>query len=862
MPPASGDQDLRTRWFIGSALAASAAVLMVLAIVTSFRVLTSFHEIRLSASDNIEWSLAQIELETRDFTAALEAAISAPVPDIAKLRMRFDILYSRIDTLSVSPHYTRLHVAPKFQESATRLRQFIDMAVPLIDSPDVRSRVSLLTLREMSSGMRADTRQVSVSGLNYFAERSDRQRAAIASTMLQLAVLFVLLVAALVALVVFVFNIYHKARRRGVALAQANQRMHTILTTSQDGVIVTDHLGRVLEFNAAAEQIFQLEFATVQGRQILDFVAPDHTLASHAAAVERMRNNRGRHIAGQGRVQLDAKRADGTIFPMEIAIEPANDGPEQLFVAFVRDISKRMEAEQELVKARDHALASEQAKANFFNVMSHEIRTPLNGVLGNLSMLNDTQLSMRQTRFVRNMEISGRMLMRQVDSSLDIARLEAGHLNFDICCTDLSALITDLVNSQIELAQGQGTTLDWHWVGPPQTWVRTDRAALEQVLLNLLGNAIKFTHQGRILIEVETLPQTQNEVPVIELRVVDTGIGIPADTLETIFDDFVTRDVSIGQVTSGTGLGLGIARRIVQALDGKIGVQSTQGQGSVFWVQLPMSPGNPPPALLPSDAIGGTSQELGVLVVEDNDINRELTSDMLVREGHKVTAVADGAAGVDAAAATRFDLILMDIAMPVMDGLEATRLIRCSQGASRAVPIIAVSANILPTERDRIIRAGITAFLAKPMTQQDLHDVLSRLSHPAAHPAPPLVPSSDLPQDLLIDAVRLAENFQALDKVACDRLMARFIGDVEALVSDLADLSATDLTALGAICHAVAGSAAVFGASALRSQLVQIETAAKADDHAAVHTLLKPLPELWQGTKLALQAVQIHPQDT
>lgn len=861
-PLASGGQELRTRWLVGCVLAIVAAVLMVLAVVASVRILTTFEEINLSASDNVDWSLAQTELESRDFTAALDAAIAAPVPDLDKLRMRFDILYSRIDTLNVSPHYKLLNEEPVISDAADRLRQFTTNAVPIIDSPDLELRSSLLQLRDLAAGLRADTRQISISGLALFAKRSDRERAVITRTLMRLAGLAVLLVTALTGLVIYVFTIYRKARQRGRDLAQANQRMHTILTTSQDGVIVTDQHGVVLEFNAAAEQIFQLDFAAIQGRQILDLIAPENSIASHTAALHRMRSNRGGHIGGRGRVQIEAKRADGTVFPMEIAIEPAFDGPQELFVAFVRDISKRVEAEQELVEARDHALAGEQAKADFLNVMSHEIRTPLNGVLGNLSMLNDTVLDTRQTRFVRNMEISGRVLMRHVDSVLDIARFESGKLDFDMRPTNLGALITDLINSQIGLAESRGTALGWHWVGPPLSWVHTDPAALEQVLLNLLGNAIKFTPQGTISVEIETLPDTQNGLPLIELRVIDTGIGIPADGLGTIFDDFVTRDVSLGRVTGGTGLGLGIARRIVEALDGQIGVQSTQDQGSTFWVRLPMERAKPMAHQISDTTVAGGTKALAVLVVEDNDINRELACDMLMREGHSVTSVCDGAAGVAAARRGQFDLILMDIAMPLMDGLEATRLIRSGSGASCAVPIVALSANILPDEKDRFMRAGMTSFLAKPLNRKNLHNLVSSLEHAPLPPTHYFSPAKPEDTDTLINFDHFTNNFQDLGQAARDGLIQRFISDMDRFLPDLATLCATDLVSLAAKCHANAGSAAVFGATKLRARLVGIEIAAKAGDRRTIRDQLKPLSGLWQDTKSALQKHQIQPQDS
>ncbi|WP_294228228.1 ATP-binding protein [uncultured Shimia sp.] len=819
---------------LGVILATLIAVLLVFAFVTASQVFTNLRNIKLLASNDLEWSLAQIELETRDFAGALEAARLAPQPDLDRLRLRFDIFYSRVSTMASAPAYLRLTVVPEFDAALTRVNSFANEAVPIIDSPDDVLLESLPLLSARSAHLRADARTLSLSGITLYAAENDEARQRITTTLYRLATIALLLIAAVVGLLVNLLFANRAARQTGAALSQAYRRISTILTTSMDGVLVVDSTGAVLEFNKASEAIFGYRYEDIRGKNIQELIAPPDLRDSHYRAMERILTGQDRHAAGKGRVRMDAKRSDGAIFPIEIAIEMAEDNDEKILIGFLHDISDRVAAEKELLETRDRALAGERAKAEFLAVMSHEIRTPLNGILGNLSLLNDTALSPIQTRYLRNMEISGRVLMRHVDTVLDITRFEAGKLDVNIACTDLSSLLQELVDSQLSAANRHGTTLNWRWEGPARAWVRTDRAALEQVLLNLVGNAIKFTDDGTITIEAEALPETISGLPAMELRVSDTGIGISEDRLPIVFDDFVTDDPTLGRVPGGTGLGLGIARRIVTALGGEIGVESTPGQGSTFWVRLPMEEGRQPPAAKPSDPIPEITH-LHMLVVEDNDINRELVQELLQREGHWVTLATDGEEGVRLAEQKPYDMILMDIAMPVMDGLQATKVIRSGTGPNKDTPIVAVSANILPEDRDRFLAAGMSAFLAKPISRPSLQQMLQDTFAGPEVSNTPLTTRAGLPPDTY------------------KRLQSRFLEEGDALVA-AATAPYRDFQNVAKRCHDLSGAAAIFGAHALHDVLAQADTAAKQGNHRLFEEQVAQIPPLWRATRADLTA--------
>lgn len=373
------------------------------------------------------------------------------------------------------------------------------------------------------------------------------------------------------------------------------------------------------------------------------------------------------------------------------------------------------------------ALASQQKMATFLSVMSHEIRTPLNGLLGNLELLKDTDLSGYQSSLIDNMKVSGKLLMGHVTDVLDISRYDAGKFNVHPKAENLSRLLRDLIDNQAASAADQETSLEWHWVGKPLEWVNTDRNVLQEILLNLIGNAVKFTFKGLILVEVEVLSLV-NGKSEIEFRIQDTGIGIEEAQISNVFEDFSTGSVSYNRLTGGTGLGLGIAKRFTTALGGQIGCSSNPGVGSIFWVRLPLEAVAEPQIKDSVEIVLPKTNPQKVLVIEDNEINRQVACGMLELLGHNVTEAIDGRAGVELANTEKFDLILMDISMPIMDGQAATRAIRTGNGLSANVPIVGLTANVMANERAAFLMDGMDDIISKPVTRNTLAALIHKVA--------------------------------------------------------------------------------------------------------------------------------------
>ena len=816
--------------------------------------------LQTASSDNVQWTLSQAEVEYLELKNALDDALVAPTPDLDQIRRRFDIFFSRISTLGKSSLYRGLTSVPEAAFALSKIEAFLDQAVPIIDADNPALLIKLTELDENADKLGEELRRLSTSGLRYFAKQADSRRAGISETLLRLALVTALLISALIVLAFHANRVSRQNLRRRNQVQQTSARLQTVIATSLDAVIVTDKSGTILEFNGSAERIFGYDRGEALGKAIGQLIVPDHLRDAHDAGMRRLIAGGAHRVVGKGLVRLESKRSSGELFPIEISIQAARQDAQDIFVAFIRDISVRFKSERELVEARDRALASERAKANFLAVMSHEIRTPLNGLLGNLTLMKDTALDDRQTELARRMDMSGRLLMNHVNDVLDIAKYEAGKLSLLKEPVNLREMLQDLTDTLSSDAAAVGTTLGWHWVGVPQDWVYSDRARLEQLLINLVGNAIKFTRDGRVSIEAEIVVR-HDTICTLELRVADTGIGIASEDIDRIFGDFETLDSSYGRSVGGTGLGLGIARRITKAMGGEIGAESVLGAGSVFSVRLPLKILQPPDAViakrpqiqhqpsLPQQPV------MSILVVDDNEVNRHIAREFLHRDGHSVIEAHDGKQAVAFAETTRFDLILMDISMPVMDGRQATQAIRAGGAANADTPIIAFTANVMPEEVARFIADGMDGTLSKPIALDALRQIVENF-RVGRHMANATTEQKMTPSNL-IDHDRITETIELIGRQNFDKLFGRF----EAEMDDLNDwlrqsAAAADMAEFEARCHRIASSAGTFGAADLRVALLHAETVARAHNRQDLDAASPKIVALWEETRRAFRAME------
>ncbi|MBT8159906.1 response regulator [Arthrobacter sp. GN70] len=572
-----------------------------------------------------------------------------------------------------------------------------------------------------------------------------------------------------------------------------------IVNSSADAIVGKSLDGVITSWNPGAERIYGYSAAEAIGRHV-SFIIPEELQDEEGKLLSAIRSGRETHSYETKRLRID-----GSVVPVSLTMSPIRGSNGVHGIATIaQDITERKIAQAELVTAREAAEESSRLKSEFLATMSHEIRTPMNGVIGLTGLLLDTPLEERQRQYAEGVKGAGEALLTLINDILDFSKLEAGKVDLDPAPFNPRTLVEELAALMAEAAQAKGLELIAYCRPDVPAMLVGDSGRIRQILLNLASNAVKFTPAGEVVISVRVVERNSTTVRV-RFEVRDTGIGIDAEDHLRLFESFSQADASTTRRYGGTGLGLAISRRLTEVMGGEIGVDSSLGNGSIFWATLPLTPASPaadPPSISPDQLTG-----LRVLVVDDNATNRLVLENQLA--GWKMVPEAVGDArqalvrcGEESKAGHPFDIAVLDMCMPDMNGLELARQLS-TDAALNSTRIIMLTSTMNVDKAD-LVAAGVREWLTKPVRSSEFYDRLMRLvaSRPAAAPvaAPTLPVSISQPSRGLILVVEDNE----VNQLVARSMVAKLGYEVDVVSDGSEAVAATAATRYAAVlmdCH-------------------------------------------------------------
>ncbi|WP_341911135.1 PAS-domain containing protein [Ferrovibrio terrae] len=557
------------------------------------------------------------------------------------------------------------------------------------------------------------------------------------------------------------------------AVKQAERQMYDAIESISDGFVLYDKDERLVLCNSRYREFYQeIEDLLVPGTKFTeilkasvqrDMVGMDQDFLEEwlAERAELFRRGSGstetRLASGRWVRNTERRTSDGGVVGIRTDITALKEQQTTLqrniadLEAAKRQVEQQSFRMRELAdryaEEKERAEEASKAKSEFLAMMSHEIRTPMNGVLGTIGLLQNTELTKHQYKLVTTSRESAEHLLTLINDILDFSKLEAGRIDLETIDFDLAHLVESAISMMNPRAVMKGLRMTSEIAPGVPRFLKGDPGRLRQILFNLAGNAIKFTDKGEIRIIVDSTPEPDGR-HLLSVKVRDSGIGIAQDKIKHLFGRFSQADSSIARRFGGTGLGLAISKQLVELMGGRIGVDSVEGRGSTFWFALPLAEGQPVQTEAPVQTDGpATQRSLRILVAEDNQVNQMVIGLMLRQLGHQVDVVINGIEACEQVQKGPYDLVLMDMQMPEMDGITATQTIRRLPPPWTTIPIIALTANAMEGDRERYIAAGMDDYVAKPIALPMLVTAMNRVlgradqASAAAGDAPPPGPA-------------------------------------------------------------------------------------------------------------------------
>jgi PAS domain S-box-containing protein len=712
-----------------------------------------------------------------------------------------------------------------------------------------------------------------------------------------------------------IFIVGKTIRRLSQNLEKSEAQLLKTIDTALDAVVTTDAAGTITAWNAQAKTIFGWSEQEALGRPLDSLIIPAGGRDGYRRELAHFLDSRETQFLNQ-RIERTAVRKEGGEFPVEWSMSPIWINNECVFSSYIRDITERKQAEdaqssyrtqlehevsmrtealEALREAKELAESASRAKSDFLAHMSHEIRTPMNGILGITELLQQTELSEKQHHFVDIVYRSGATLLKLINDVLNCSKVEAGKIELECIRLDLPKTVREVTDLFSEQVQRKGITLTCVLAESVPSVLQGDPVRLQQVLMNLVSNAVKFTQCGSITLTV-TVAEDSASHALVRFEVQDTGIGVEPAVQAKIFEAFSQADGSTSGNNGGTGLGLSIVKQLVQLMGGTVGVRSEPGQGATFWctARLEKVSGNTRegrkrfPAkrddVRPNGVLKLREPKITgarILLAEDNPVNREVAVCMLEQLGCQVVTVEHGRDAVAKTECAQFDLVLMDCQMSDMNGFSASKAIRDGeQRTGRHVPIVALTAHAMGGDRARCLAAGMDDYMTKPYTQGELGNMIQRwVQRPGdeaaltsdqskAVPAEPAQSPSDLTEqetrqapvralpdeplaDQVLDQLRELRRPGRPDPVV--KILTSFLESSATYVSAIHQAVAhQDAEALFRAAHALKSSCAMIGAMGLSSILKDFELLGRQGNVAESHKRMAELDAVYEAVRQAV----------
>jgi|688.fasta_scaffold71720_3 PAS domain S-box-containing protein len=511
-------------------------------------------------------------------------------------------------------------------------------------------------------------------------------------------------------------------------------KLQSIFKSVPEAVVVANAQGEIVQCNDATAVIFDYPMQALMGQRV-NMLMAEAELTSHDQYLNRYLPLGEKNLVNQPLV-LQGRRRDGSLFPVRLMISETRLDNQHFYIGVMQDFTAIQSAQELLVEAKEKAEQANRLRGEFLANMSHEIRTPMNGIVGMTELALDTQDPARQKEYLVLARDSANHLLQIINEILDFSKIEAKALELELLEVSPAQLVRHTARSLEQLATAKGVDFRLETAAdiPDLLWM--DPVRMRQVLTNLIGNAIKFTDRGSVTVRTELVRVLDPKTVLLRISIIDTGIGFDPDRTEALFSPFTQADGSVTRSFGGTGLGLAITRSLLQLMGGHITAEGRPGQGATFVATLPArlveqpSVRAVPTPARPNTGLTAAAQgkTCSVLLVEDHDINRKLAEIMLQRMGCRYAAVANGQQALDRLAQERFDVVLMDVMMPVMDGLTALKVLREREtGGIARTPVLMVTAHAMTGDKERFIAAGADGYVSKPMSQAALQKQIERV---------------------------------------------------------------------------------------------------------------------------------------